>query len=83
MRHLSQRNGPWIGSLLAASLVCGLPQKAVRAHEGHAALPSTGVTLDGDQLLVAPAALEAIGMKTAKITLGDLRHLSRGGHRGR
>ncbi len=47
------------------------------AHEGHAALPSTGVVLEGGQLLISPAATDAIGMTTEKITLGDMQHTLR------
>jgi cobalt-zinc-cadmium efflux system membrane fusion protein len=45
------------------------------AHEGHAALPSTGVALDGNQLLISPPAIKAIGMETATIQLGDINHI--------
>ncbi len=47
------------------------------AHEGHAALPSTGVTLDGNQLLISSAAIQAIEMKTETIRLGDIQHTLR------
>ena len=60
-----------------AVLVALCSQRTNHAHEGHAALPSTGVTLDGNQLLISPAAIKAIGMKTATIRLGDLQHTLR------
>ncbi|MEX0715620.1 MAG: efflux RND transporter periplasmic adaptor subunit [Planctomycetaceae bacterium] len=43
------------------------------AHEGHAALPSTGATVDGDQLLLSPSAIQAVGMETVRIGLRDVR----------
>ena len=60
------------------SLVCLIVWGALSAHrigfshEGHRALPSTGVTRDGNQLLISDAAIQAIAMKSATIRLGDL-----------
>ena len=42
------------------------------AHEGHAALPSKGLTVSGDELLLSEGARKAIGLTTAKVTLADL-----------
>ena len=42
------------------------------AHDGHAALPSKGATVDGDKLLLSEAAREAIGLELGKVTLEDL-----------
>ena len=36
----------------------------VHAHEGHAALPTKGATVVGDQLLLSAGARKAIGLKT-------------------
>ena len=47
------------------------------AHEGHRALPSTGVTREGNQLLISAAAIEAIAMQSATIKLGDLQQTLR------
>lgn len=50
---------------------------AAVAHEGHAALPSKGATVSGNQLLLSAPARRAIGVKTAKITLGDFERVLR------
>src|SRR5262245_47697201 len=42
------------------------------AHEGHAALPTKGATVQGEQLLLSDAAAKAIGMTLAKVELRDL-----------
>ena len=47
------------------------------AHEGHLALPSTGVTREGNQLLISEAAIQAIEMQSATIKLGDLQQTLR------
>ncbi|MBN80607.1 MAG: hypothetical protein CMJ70_10745 [Planctomycetaceae bacterium] len=47
------------------------------AHEGHRALPSTGVTREGNQLLISAAAIEAIAMQSATIKLGNLQQTLR------
>ncbi|MBB75220.1 MAG: hypothetical protein CMJ75_11990 [Planctomycetaceae bacterium] len=46
-------------------------------HEGHRALPSTGVTREGNQLLISDAAIKAIEMQAATIKLGDLQQTLR------
>jgi membrane fusion protein, heavy metal efflux system len=64
-----------IGVVPVCSAVLGvvlLIPPAVLAHEGHAPLPSKGATVQGDRLLLSPAAAKAIGLETAKIDLGDL-----------
>lgn len=45
----------------------------VSAHEGHAALPTKGATVDGDQLLLSAGARKAIGLQLAKVTLADMK----------
>ncbi len=62
--------------LIAASAAIN-SSNLVSAHEGHAALPSTGAILDGDNLLLSPAAIEAIDMQMAKVSLADLRDMLR------
>jgi len=62
--------------VLVVSLFIGLPSAAM-AHEGHAALPSTGATMDGEKLLLSAAAREALGMQTAKVSLADLHDVLR------
>jgi cobalt-zinc-cadmium efflux system membrane fusion protein len=42
------------------------------AHEGHPAIPTTGATVHGDELLLSKRARKAIGLTTAKVTLADM-----------
>lgn len=44
------------------------------AHEGHAPLPTKGVTVSGNTVLLSDKARKAIGLTTSEIVLGDLRH---------
>ena len=44
----------------------------VNGHENHAPLPTKGVTIAGNNVLLSDKAREAIGLTTAKITFGDL-----------
>lgn len=48
---------------------------AALGHENHAPLPTKGVTILGDQILVSAKGREAIGITLAKVTLGDLRRV--------
>jgi len=48
-----------------------------RAHDGHDALPAKGATVQGDQLLLSAQASQALGMTTAKVTLGSMRSVVR------
>ncbi len=70
-----------------AALICG-PAAAVlvagavwtqsgdaRAHENHAPLPTKGVTIAGDTILLSDKAREAIGLTTAKVELADIRRV--------
>lgn len=41
-------------------------------HEGHAALPTKGATVQGDLLMLSPGARKAIGLQTRKVTLNEL-----------
>ena len=41
-------------------------------HEDHAPLPTKGVTIAGNNVLLSYKAREAIGLTTAKVTFGDL-----------
>ena len=43
------------------------------AHENHAPLPTKGVTIAGDTIMLSEKAREAIGLTTAKIAFGDIR----------
>jgi cobalt-zinc-cadmium efflux system membrane fusion protein len=42
------------------------------AHENHAPLPTKGVTVAGDTIMLSDKAREAIGLTTAKIEFGDI-----------
>jgi cobalt-zinc-cadmium efflux system membrane fusion protein len=42
------------------------------AHEDHAPLPTKGVTIAGNNVLLSDKARKAIGLTTVKVTLGDL-----------
>lgn len=42
------------------------------AHENHAPLPTKGVTIAGDTIMLSDKAREAIGLTTAKIEFGDI-----------
>ncbi|WP_197525398.1 efflux RND transporter periplasmic adaptor subunit [Pseudobythopirellula maris] len=46
--------------------------RASNAHEGHAALPTKGLTVSGDQLLLSEGARKAIDLQTGKVTLADM-----------
>ncbi len=45
------------------------------AHENHAPLPTKGVTVAGNNVLLSDKAREAIGLTTAKVTFGDLHRI--------
>ena len=62
-----------LSCLFVSLMMCN--QKSSRAHPDHASLPSTGVRVRKNQLLISPAAVKAIDMKTEKIKLGGLKHM--------
>lgn len=47
----------------------------VGAHENHAPLPTKGVTIAGDTIMLSDKAREAIGLTTAKVELGDIHRV--------
>jgi RND family efflux transporter MFP subunit len=57
--------------LVVVVAACSAPRSAL-AHEGHAALPSKGLTVEGNQLLLSAGARDAIEVTTAKVTLANL-----------
>jgi len=61
-----------VAGVLAMVLIVASTPGRVSAHEGHAALPSTGATVDGNQVLVSEGAQKGLGLKTAAITLKDI-----------
>ena len=44
-------------------------------HENHAPLPTKGVTIAGDTIMLSDKAREAIGLTTAKIEFGDIHRV--------
>ncbi|WP_406697105.1 efflux RND transporter periplasmic adaptor subunit [Singulisphaera sp. Ch08] len=46
-------------------------------HEGHAALPTKGATVEGNQILLTANAREALGLEVAKVALGDVHRVMR------
>jgi len=58
-------------AVLAAGAVWMVAHEAV-AHENHAPLPTKGVTVAGDTIMLSDKAREAIGLTTAKIEFGDI-----------
>ncbi len=61
--------------LAASALVVGIVQVTVEravGHENHAPLPTKGVTIAGDTIMLSDKAREAIGLTTEKIEFGDI-----------
>jgi RND family efflux transporter MFP subunit len=58
--------------LLALLSAASIGPQCASAHEGHAALPSKGLTVVGNELLLSEGARKAIDLATAKVTLADL-----------
>ena len=56
------------GVVAVALVFCG----RTHAHENHAPLPTKGVTIAGDTIMLSDKAREAIGLTTAKIEFGDI-----------
>jgi RND family efflux transporter MFP subunit len=56
------------GAVLA---ICG---EAI-AHENHAPLPTKGVTIAGDTIMLSDKAREAIGLTTAKVQVSDIHRV--------
>jgi membrane fusion protein, heavy metal efflux system len=57
--------------VLTVSPISPVRDQAV-AHENHAPLPTKGVTVAGDTIMLSDKAREAIGLTTAKIEFGDI-----------
>jgi len=47
------------------------------AHEGHDPLPTKGAAVKGDRLILSASAAKAIGLRTAKIELAEVRRTVR------
>ena len=63
-----------IAALVSLMAACA---NLASAHENHAPLPTKGVTVRGDQILISAKGREAIGMTTAKVALANLRRTVR------
>lgn len=59
---------------LVAGTVLGVLGEA-HAHENHAPLPTKGVTIAGDTIMLSDKAREAIGLTTAKVRLSDMHRV--------
>ncbi len=57
---------------IAIAAVTALFPSVARAHEDHAPLPTKGVTIAGNKILLSDKARLAIGLETAEIDFGDL-----------
>ncbi len=63
---------------LSVVLAILLPLSAAAlAHDDHAALPTTGATVQGDLLMLSDSAAKAIGLETAKVRLGEMQRVVR------
>ena len=64
--------------LVVPAVVAGAASAVVNesvAHENHAPLPTKGVTIAGDTIMLSDKAREAIGLTTAKIEFADIHHI--------
>ncbi len=57
--------------VLAVGAMLPVPDQTA-AHENHAPLPTKGVTIAGDTIMLSDKAREAIGLTIAKIQFGDI-----------
>jgi membrane fusion protein, heavy metal efflux system len=64
-----------VGLAVIAGAVVGIRPGGLHAHENHAPLPTKGVKIVGDQIMISAKGREAIGLTTAKITLANLSRL--------
>jgi membrane fusion protein, heavy metal efflux system len=62
---------PAVRMIAVAAILCPV---AAWAHENHAPLPSKGVTVAGNNVLLSDKAREAIDLTTSKVTFGELHH---------
>jgi membrane fusion protein, heavy metal efflux system len=58
-------------AVIAGAMVVVQPCE-LYAHENHAPLPTKGVKIVGDQIMISAKGRDAIGMTTAKVALGNL-----------
>ena len=62
----------WLGRIAAIPILMIGVAATTLAHENHAPLPTKGVTIAGNNVLLSDKAREAIGLTTAKVTFADL-----------
>jgi len=70
----NMRNSTWrcIAILPVGALLGLFLSESALAHENHAPLPTKGVTVAGDTIMLSEPARESIGLTTAKVQLGDI-----------
>ena len=68
---MRKRISTFVALMLA---LVGIPKLAY-AHEGHAALPTKGLTVDGNQLLLSEGARKVIDLQTEKVYLDDIQRV--------
>jgi len=59
-----------LGTLILLAILAA--DSVVRAHEGHAALPTRGAKVEGERLYLTETARKAVGLTTGKVELTDL-----------
>ncbi len=62
-----------VRSLVAWAVLAAIGESF--AHENHAPLPTKGVTIAGDTIMLSDKAREAIGLTTAKVRLSDIHRI--------
>ena len=72
LREVASWCRPVIALAILAGAAAGGRPRVVSAHENHAPLPTKGVKVVGDQIMISAKGREAIGLTTAKIALGNL-----------
>lgn len=75
LREVASRFCPVVALVVLAGPAVGVRLGKVLAHENHAPLPTKGVKVVGDQIMISAKGREAIGLTTAKIALGNLSHV--------
>jgi len=68
----SGKRAPWLAGLILSASVLG-----VFGHEGHAPLPTKGLRVEGERLVLSQEAAQALGVKTAKVELRGLERIVR------
>ena len=79
-RHLACASGWYVSSRRLSSVVLitwvvMVASGVTVAHENHAPLPTKGVTIAGNTIMLSDKAREAIGLTTAKVVFGDIHRI--------